>query len=186
MRSVIPSPNAIEQAEPTATAAVSVRFSRSPTTFHEPSYAEVMPLTGEYAPSTSDWAREQAELFESSQGAEGNTIMDKPIILLTSLGAKSGKLRKTALMRVEHEGQYAIVASLGGAPQHPVWYFNVLKNPLVELQDGAVKKDYIAREITGDEKKVWWERAVEAFPNYAEYQLKTSREIPVFLLTPTE
>ena len=104
--------------------------------------------------------------------------------MLTSLGAKSGKLRKTALMRVEHEGQYAVVASLGGAPKHPVWYWNIKKNPRVELQDGQVTKDYEAREVTGDDKAVWWERAVEAWPDYAEYQKKTDREIPVFVLTP--
>lgn len=142
-----------------------------------------MPLIGEYEPGTSDWARKQAELFESSDGAEGNTILGKPVILLTTLGAKSGKIRKTPLMRVEHDGQYAIVASLGGAPKHPVWYFNVIKHPLVELQDGAVKRDYEARELSGEEKAAWWSRAVEAFPQYADYQQKTDREIPVLLLT---
>ncbi len=108
----------------------------------------------------------------------------KPIILLTTVGAKTGKLRKTPLMRVEHDGQYAIVASLGGAPKHPVWYHNVQKNPRVELQDGSVTRDYEAREVFGDEKAVWWERAVEAWPDYAEYQTKTDRQIPVFVLTP--
>lgn len=142
-----------------------------------------MPLIGEYEPGTSDWARKQAELFESSDGAEGNTILGKPVMLLTTLGAKSGKIRKTPLMRVEHDGQYAIVASLGGAPKHPVWYFNVVKHPLVELQDGAVKRDYEARELSGEEKAAWWSRAVEAFPQYADYQQKTDREIPVLLLT---
>jgi deazaflavin-dependent oxidoreductase (nitroreductase family) len=109
-----------------------------------------------------------------------------PIIVVTSIGAKSGKLRKTPLMRVEHDGEYAAVASLGGAPKHPVWYYNLKNNPHVELQDGPVKRDYLAREVTGDEKAVWWERAVAAFPNYAEYQEKTEREIPVFVLTPME
>ena len=108
-----------------------------------------------------------------------------PIIVLTSVGAKSGLLRKTALMRVEHDGTYAVVASLGGAPKHPVWYFNLVKNPHVELQDGAEKRDYLAREVSGDEKAVWWERAVAAYPPYADYQKKTSREIPVFVLEPT-
>lgn len=145
-----------------------------------------MPLTGEYAPSTSDWARKQAELFESSGGAEGNELRGMPVIVLTSVGAKSGLLRKTALMRVEHDGQYAVVASLGGAPKHPVWYFNLKANPLVELQDGAEKRDYIAREIDGDERAIWWERAVAAYPPYADYQLKTERVIPVFVLTPSD
>jgi deazaflavin-dependent oxidoreductase (nitroreductase family) len=143
-----------------------------------------MPLVGEYEPSTSDWARKQLEEFESSGGTKGNTMRGMPIIVVTSVGAKSGKLRKTPLMRVEHEGEYAAVASLGGAPKHPVWYWNLVKNPHVELQDGPVKKDYIAREVTGDEKAVWWERSVAAYPDYADYQKKTTREIPVFVLTP--
>jgi deazaflavin-dependent oxidoreductase (nitroreductase family) len=107
-----------------------------------------------------------------------------PVILLTTVGAKSGKLRKTPLMRVEHDGEYAIVASLGGAPKHPVWYYNVAKNPRVELQDGPVTRDYDAREVSGDEKAAWWERAVAAFPPYADYQTKTDRQIPLFVLTP--
>ncbi|MCV7413653.1 nitroreductase [Mycobacterium florentinum] len=143
-----------------------------------------MPLTGEYEPSTSDWAREQAEKYMESGGTDGTDLQGMPVILLTTVGAKSGKLRKTPLMRVEHDGQYAIVASLGGAPKHPVWYYNVAKNPRVELQDGSVTGDYDAREVFGDEKAVWWERAVAAFPNYAEYQAKTERQIPVFVLTP--
>ncbi len=145
-----------------------------------------MPLTGDYEPSTSDWAREQAELFEGSGGAKGNTLRGMPIILLTSIGAESGKLRKTPLMRVEHNGEYAVVASLGGAPKHPVWYYNLVKHPRVELQDGAVKQDYVAREVTGDEKAVWWDRAVAAYPDYADYQKKTTRQIPVFVLTPVD
>ncbi|GAA3336328.1 F420H(2)-dependent quinone reductase [Amorphoplanes nipponensis] len=143
-----------------------------------------MPLTGEYEPSPSDWAREQAEKFEASGGKEAADLQGKPIILLTSVGAKSGKLRKTPLMRVEHDGEYAVVASRGGAPTHPVWYWNLAKNPHVELQDGAVKRDYAAREVSGDERAVWWERAVEAWPAYADYQTKTDRLIPVFVLTP--
>lgn len=143
-----------------------------------------MPLTGEYEPSTSDRARKQAELFERSGGSEGGTMRGMPIILLTIIGAKSGKLRKTPLMRVEHEGEYAVVASLGGAPKHPVWYFNLKQNAHVELQDGSDKQDYLAREVTGDEKATWWERAVAAFPDYADYQRKTKRQIPVFVLTP--
>lgn len=143
-----------------------------------------MPLTGEYAPSTSDWARKQAELFENTAGEQGGTLRGMPIVLITSVGAKSDKLRKTPLMRVEHEGEYAAVASLGGSPKHPVWYYNLTANPHVELQDGAVRQDYIAREVSGEEKAIWWERAVAAFPAYAEYQAKTTREIPVFVLTP--
>ncbi|WP_407444063.1 nitroreductase family deazaflavin-dependent oxidoreductase, partial [Rhodococcus sp. (in: high G+C Gram-positive bacteria)] len=138
-----------------------------------------MPLAGEYAPSTSEWARKQAEVYEQSGGTEGTTLHGRPVVILTSVGSKSGKLRKTALMRVEHDGDYAVVASLGGAPKHPVWYFNLIREPHVELQDGPEKHDYIAREVFGEEKRVWWDRAVEAFPNYAEYQKKTDREIPV-------
>ena len=145
-----------------------------------------MPLTGDYAPSTSDWARKQAELIESSGGEQGTDLKGMPVIVLTSVGAKTGLLRKTALMRVEHDGEYAVVASLGGAPKHPVWYFNLKANPLVELQDGAHKGDYIAREIEGEERAIWWERAVEAYPPYADYQLKTDRIIPLFLLTPAD
>jgi len=143
-----------------------------------------MPLQGEYAPSTSGWARKQAEAYEASGGAKASELRGMPVIVLTSVGAKSGLLRKTALMRVEHEGEYAVVASLGGAPKHPVWYFNLVKNPHVELQDGAEKRDYHAREVSGEEKAVWWERAVAAYPPYADYQKKTSREIPVFVLEP--
>ena len=145
-----------------------------------------MPLIGDYEPSTSDWARTQAELYEATDGAEGGDLRGMPIIVLTTVGAKSGKLRKTALMRVEHDGVYAVVASLGGAPKHPVWYFNIVAQPHVELQDRAVKRDYRAREITGDEKSLWWERAVAAYPPYADYQAKTDREIPVFLLEPMD
>ncbi|TFI45139.1 nitroreductase family deazaflavin-dependent oxidoreductase [Rhodococcus sp. 1R11] len=141
-----------------------------------------MPLTGEYEPSSSDWARKQAELYENSGGTEGTTMNGMPVVLLTTKGNKSGKLRKSPLMRVEHDGEYAIVASLGGAPKHPVWYFNVKAEPLVELQDGPEKHDYVAREVTGDEKAVWWERSVAAYPDYADYQKKTDREIPLFVL----
>jgi deazaflavin-dependent oxidoreductase (nitroreductase family) len=119
-----------------------------------------------------------------SGGTEGTELQGKPVILVTTIGAKTGKIRKTPLMRVEHDGQYAIVASLGGAPRHPVWYHNVKAHPRVELQDGKVTKDFEAREVFGDEKAVWWERAVEAWPDYAEYQKKTDRQIPVFVLTP--
>ncbi len=142
-----------------------------------------MPLKGEYAPSTSDWARNQAELYEQSGGTEGTDLRGMPVIVLTSVGAQSGKLRKTALMRVEHDGEYAVVASLGGAPKHPVWYYNLKKDPHVELQDGTEKADYEAREVDGEEKAIWWERAVAAYPPYADYQAKTTRQIPVFVLT---
>ena len=145
-----------------------------------------MPLTGEYEPGTSAWALEQLELYESSGGTRGTTLKGMPVVILTTVGARSGKLRKTPLMRVEHDGDYAVVASLGGAPKHPVWYFNIVKEPHVELQDGPVKHDYTAREVTGEEKAVWWQRAVEAYPPYADYQTKTDREIPVFVLTPRE
>lgn len=142
-----------------------------------------MPLTGEYEPSSSGWVREQAELYEKSGGTEGTTIKGLPVVLLTSKGNKSGKLRKSPLMRVEHDGEYAIVASLGGAPRHPVWYHNVKAEPLVELQDGPNKHDYLAREVRGDEKARWWERAVAAYPDYEDYQKKTDRDIPVFVLS---
>ncbi|HCS60480.1 MAG TPA: nitroreductase family deazaflavin-dependent oxidoreductase [Microbacterium sp.] len=143
-----------------------------------------MPLTGEYKPSKSDWARKQAEKFEASAGAEAGTLRDMPIIVLTTVGAKTGALRKTALMRVEHEGQYAVIASLGGAPQEPKWAGNIRRHPQVELQDVAVKRDYIAREVDGDERDQWWKRAVEAYPDYADYQEKTERRIAVFVLDP--
>jgi deazaflavin-dependent oxidoreductase (nitroreductase family) len=143
-----------------------------------------MPLDGEYEPSTQGWVRDQVELYESSGGTEGTELRGMPVIVMTNRGLKSGKLRKTPLMRVEHGGKYAVVASQGGAPEHPSWYFNVLAEPHVELQDGPVRKDYIAREVTGDEKREWWRRAVDAFPPYREYQAKTRREIPVFVLEP--
>ena len=143
-----------------------------------------MPLEGDYEPGTLDWARENAELYMSSGGTQGTDLRGMPVVLLTTIGAKTGKLRKTPLMRVEHGGEYAIVASLGGAPKHPVWYHNVVKNPHVELQDGTVTGDYQAREVFGEEKALWWERAVAAYPDYADYQAKTDRQIPVFVLTP--
>ncbi|MER5682899.1 nitroreductase family deazaflavin-dependent oxidoreductase [Streptomyces sp. NPDC002205] len=143
-----------------------------------------MPLKGEYEPSPEQWVRDQVALFESSGGTEGTTMRGMPVIILTTRGAKSGKIRKTPLMRVEHNGAYAVVASLGGAPRHPVWYHNIAADPRVELQDGPVRQDMNAREVTGDEKRVWWERAVEAFPDYADYQKKTDRQIPVLVLEP--
>jgi deazaflavin-dependent oxidoreductase (nitroreductase family) len=143
-----------------------------------------MPLTGEYEPSPSEWARDQVEKIEKSGGTEGADNQGHPVIVLTTVGAKSGKLRKTPLMRVEHDGEYAVVASLGGAPKNPVWYYNVVAHPHVELQDGPVKRDYEAREVHGDEYKVWFERSVAAWPDYAEYAKKTTRTMPIFVLTP--
>src|SRR4029077_12214535 len=145
-----------------------------------------MPLEGEYEPSPSNWSRSQVERYEATDGREGGDNRGRPVIVLTSVGARTGKIRKTPLMRVEHDGVYAVVASLGGAPKHPVWYFNLKADPHVELQDGAVKHDYLAREVTGEEKAVWWERAVETWPDYAAYQRKTDRQIPVFVLEPVD
>ena len=142
-----------------------------------------MPLTGEYEPGAMPFARDNVDLYESSGGTQGTEQQGARVIILTSTGAKTGKLRKVPLMRVEHDGQYAVVASLGGAPTHPVWYHNLVANPHVELQDGPVKKDYQARELDGAERELWWERAVAAWPDYAEYQKKTTRTIPLFLLT---
>lgn len=141
-----------------------------------------MSETREYAPSPQQFVRDQVELFESSGGAQGNEMMGKPIIVLTTIGAKSGKLRKTPLMRVEHDGAYAVVASKGGAPTHPVWFHNIVAHPQVQLQDGAEKHDYTAHEATGAERDQWWDRAVAAWPDYADYQRKTDRQIPVFVL----
>lgn len=143
-----------------------------------------MALHGEYVPSPSAWVRDQVELYESSGGTEGTTMRGLPVVVVTSVGARSGKIRKTPLMRVEHDGSYAAVASQGGAPTHPTWYHNLKAHPEVELQDGPVKRTYRAREVTGPEKAEWWERAVAAFPDYADYQRRTDREIPVFVLEP--
>jgi F420H(2)-dependent quinone reductase len=143
-----------------------------------------MPLQGEYEPSPDRQAREQVEEYEASGGARGNTLRGLPVVIITTVGVKSGKLRKIPLMRVEHEGTYAVVASQGGAPKHPVWYHNLRNHPHVELQDGAVPRDMVAREVTGEEKELWWQRAVEAYPPYADYQRRTDRQIPVFVLEP--
>jgi deazaflavin-dependent oxidoreductase (nitroreductase family) len=143
-----------------------------------------MPLDGEYEPSPKKWVRDQVEEYETSGGTRGTTMRGMPVIILTTRGARSGKIRKTPLMRVEHDGRYAVVASLGGAPKHPVWYYNVRADPRVELRDGPVRQDMAAREVTGEEKARWWERAVAAYPDYAAYQRKTDREIPVFVLEP--
>jgi F420H(2)-dependent quinone reductase len=141
-----------------------------------------MALTGTYVPSTSEWVRDQVEQYERSDGQEGNEIMGLPIVVITSRGAKSGNLRKNPVMRVEHEGVYAAVASKGGAPEHPEWYHNLVAHPEVDLQDGAERASYVARLISGEERADWWKRAVAAYPPYAEYQEKTDREIPVFVL----
>ncbi|MCX4662362.1 nitroreductase family deazaflavin-dependent oxidoreductase [Streptomyces uncialis] len=145
-----------------------------------------MPLQGQYEPSPTAWVREQVELYERSGGTEGTTLRDMPVVVLTTLGARSGKLRKSPVMRVEHEGRYAAVASLGGAPNNPVWYHNLLGDPRLELQDGPVRQDMTAREVTGAERDEWWERAVAAYPDYAAYEEKTERVIPVFVLEPSE
>ena len=143
-----------------------------------------MPLVGEYVPSTETWVRNQVDLYESSGGTKGTTLRGMPVVILTTVGARSGKLRKAALMRVEHEGVYAVVASLGGAPKHPVWYHNLLAHQRVELQDGPRTRELDAREVHGEEKALWWDRCVAAYPDYADYQLKTEREIPVLVLEP--
>lgn len=143
-----------------------------------------MPLSGIYQPSTSPWARKQAEAFEASDGAEANELQGAPIVVLTTVGAKSGALRKTAVMRVEHDGAYAVIASKGGAPDSPAWFWNMMKHPRVELQDGAVKRDYASHEADGAEREEWWKRACEVWPAYADYQKKTSRLIPVMVLEP--
>ncbi|MEV4687485.1 nitroreductase family deazaflavin-dependent oxidoreductase [Microbacterium sp. LWH3-1.2] len=145
-----------------------------------------MPLTGEYKPSTSDWARKQAEAFEASNGEKANTMRGVPIIVLTTVGAKSGALRKTALMRVEHDGRYAVVASKGGAPDEPKWAENMRRHPHVELQDADAKRGYTARELSGDERVEWWARAAEVWPDYDDYQQRTDRRIAIFVLEPRE
>ena len=149
-----------------------------------PTVVADMPLTGEYAPSPSDWARQQAETYEATDGAEGNLLRGVPIVVYTSVGASSGKLRKTPLMRVEHDGRYLAVASKGGAPDHPAWYRNFLTSPLVEVQDGAQHHDCSVRELKGAQREEWWARALEVWPDYAEYQRNTDRLIPLLLLTP--
>lgn len=145
-----------------------------------------MPVDGTYEPSSQKWVRDQVELYESSGGTQGTTLRDTglPVVIVTNRGACSGKVRKTPLMRVEHQGRYAAVASQGGAPRHPAWYENLKAHPLVEVQDGPHKQDMTARELEGDERAQWWERAVAAFPSYADYQRTTERQIPVFVLEP--
>jgi deazaflavin-dependent oxidoreductase (nitroreductase family) len=145
-----------------------------------------MVFEGTYEPSPQGWVRDQVELYENSGGTQGTTLLDTglPVVIVTNRGASTGKVRKTPVMRVEHDGRYAVVASKGGAPDHPHWYYNLRANPHVELQDGSLRQAMVAREISGGERAQWWERAVAAYPPYAEYQQKTSRQIPVFVLEP--
>ena len=145
-----------------------------------------MTLQGEYVPSAAGWVRNQVEAYERSGGREANTLRDTgiPIIVVTMRGSKSGNVRKIALMRVEHAGEYALVASYGGAPSHPVWYYNLAAHPdEVMIQDGPEPFPVSVREVSGDERAVWWDRAVAVFPPYAQYQQKTERQIPVFVAT---
>jgi deazaflavin-dependent oxidoreductase (nitroreductase family) len=145
-----------------------------------------MTLAGEYEESPWEWVRDQVATYERTGGREANTLADTglPIILVTTRGNKSGKLRKTPLMRVEHDGEYALVASKGGMPTHPVWYYNLKADPTaVVIQDGPEPFDAVVRELSGDERAEWWKRAVAAYPPYAEYQEKTDRLIPVFVAT---
>jgi F420H(2)-dependent quinone reductase len=144
-----------------------------------------MPLQGEYAPSSAKWVRDQVEEIESSGGTRGTLMRGVPVIIVTSVGAGSGKLRKNPVMRIEHDGSYAAVASKGGAPEHPTWYRNIVEHPRVDVQDGPHKGEYTAREVSGEERAQWWERAVAVWPDYAEYQKKTDRQIPVFVLEPS-
>ena len=143
-----------------------------------------MPLVGDYEPSPWGPIADQVALYESSGGTEGLDLEGQPCIILTTRGNKTGKLRKTPLMRVEHDGSYAVVASMGGAPKHPVWYFNLLADPHVTLQDGPQVFDLVARQVTGDEKAQWWVRANQVWPSYDSYQAATTRDIPVFVLEP--
>ena len=144
-----------------------------------------MTLLGEYEPSPAQWVRDQVETYEATDGEEGSILRgrpDWPVVVITSRGAKSGKLRKNPVMRVEHDGVYAAIASKGGAPEHPIWYYNFIAHPEVDLQDGAEKHTYKVRVAEGAERAVWWERAAAVYEPYVEYQEKTDREIPVFVL----
>jgi F420H(2)-dependent quinone reductase len=145
-----------------------------------------MVLQGEYVPSPAQWVRDQVEAYERSAGQQANTLRDTglPVIIVTMRGNKTGNVRKIGLMRVEHNGEYALVASKGGAPKHPVWYYNLVANPdEVTIQDGPEPFEVRVRQVTGDERRAWWERAVAAYPPYADYQKRTDREIPVFVAT---
>ncbi len=145
-----------------------------------------MPLTGEYIPSTSDWVREQIETYEASGGTEANTLMKTgiPVIIVTFRGKEEGVIRKIALMRVEHDGEYALVASMGGAPKNPAWYHSLVRNPNdVMIQDGPEPFDVTVRLVEGEERQAWFDRGVEVFPTYADYAAKTERTIPIFVTT---
>jgi len=146
-----------------------------------------MPLTGDYEPSALAWVRDQVETYEATGGREANALRETgiPIVIITCRGVASGKIRKFALMRVEHDGEYALVASMGGAPNNPGWYHNLVAEPLVMIQDGPEPQDYRTRIADGDERQLWWDRSVAVFPTYAEYQSKTDRIIPLFVATPT-
>ncbi len=141
-----------------------------------------MPLDGVYEPSPRAWVRDQVERYEATGGREAGTLRGMPVVIVTSRGARSGKLRKSPLMRVEHDGTYVAVASMGGAPRDPVWAHNVRADPHAELQDGPERWDVVARELSGPERDLWWDRAVAAYPDYADYQRRTERLIPLFLL----
>ncbi len=147
-----------------------------------------MTLQGEYVPSKAQWVRDQVERFEATDGAEANTLResDDVIVVITSRGAKSGNLRKNPVMRVERDGTYVAIASKGGAEDQPEWYYNFVAHPEVDLQDGAVKKSYLAELVEGEERADLWQLAVDTWPTYASYQKKTDRQIPVFKLTPIE
>ena len=143
-----------------------------------------MAIEGEYVPSQWDWVAKQIDQYESSGGTEGVTIQGAPVIVMTMRGRRSGNVRKAAVMRVEHDGTYAAVASKGGSPENPGWYHNLMAHPDITLQDGTESRPMRAREAEGDERAAWWARAVAAYPPYAEYQTRTDREIPVFVLEP--
>ncbi len=145
-----------------------------------------MALTGEYVPSSQKWVRDQVAVFEESNGAKGNTLRGDPIVVITSVGATSGKLRKNPVMRIERDGRYAAIASKGGAPDDPSWADNFRAHPEVELQDGPERHTYAVREAAGEERADWWQHAVDTWPTYATYQEKTDRPIPVFVLTRTD
>lgn len=142
-------------------------------------------MTGEYEPSTAQWVRDQVETYERTGGKEAATLRESgiPVIIITSRGASSGKIRKFALMRVEHDGEYALVASMGGAPKNPSWFHNLVAEPLVEIQDGPAPADYRVRIVEGNERATWWDRSVAVFAPYADYAKKTERVIPVFVAT---
>ena len=144
-----------------------------------------MAITGTYVPSTSKWVRDQVEAYETSGGTKANTLLETgiPVIIVTMRGASSGDVRKIALMRVEHDGEYALVASMGGAPKNPVWFRNLVADPNVTIQDGPEPFDAVVREVDGDERAAWWDRSVAVYPSYADYQTKTTRVIPVFVAT---